>query len=774
MPLKMADDLTMCGGPTTPLASAESACLILTSTTTPTAIGKVFRIDALEHVLGRGSDAGFQINDHGVSRRHARIHRTPEGGFHLTDLGSTNGTYLNGVRIASAEVHEGDRVQIGTVTVLRFSMRELVEKGEEQLRQALSAARVGIWDWNAVTGAVTWSEQVDRLLSLPVGTLSGRPTDLSEVVQPQELRRVRDALSLALAQRSHLDVEYRIEVTGARGRWLSCKGDVLCDETGVPVRITGTVMDITDKKLAEQELRRQALIFESLCEGVVVTDRSGRIIDWNASAEKMFGRGKAEALGQTLFALLHPHAPDTRTGEVLAALEAQGRWTGELDFQRPDGTQCFCESVVAPLRDAEGRTIAHILVHRDTTERRLLQSRLQVADRLASVGTLGAGVAHEINNPLAYMLVNLHLVSERLDKLKGSPVATEVEPLHQVVRETVEGAERIASIVRDLKTFARGQQEERLGPVDVSRAVELACKMADNVIKHRARLVTQFEPVPAVRGSESRLCQVFLNLLLNASHAIPEGDAREHEIRVVIRAEGTGQVVVEVRDTGVGMTPEVRARVFDPFFTTKPVGEGTGLGLSICHGIVDSMGGRIGVESQPGRGSTFLVYLGVAGGLVETRPEPVAAPVAGRARILVVDDEPYVTRALQRSLSPEHEVTTVNGARAALKLLDQSHRYDLILCDVMMPGMTGMDLYAELNRTLPDQAQRVVFMTGGAFTPRALSFLQEVPNAKLSKPLDLRQLRALVGRSAQTPAVLGPAATPAPGVVPLARMEGAR
>nr|QKW93825.1 PAS domain-containing sensor histidine kinase [Vitiosangium cumulatum] len=765
--MKMVDDLTMCGGPANPLPSAESACLILTSTTTPAAIGKVFRIETPEHVLGRGADAGFQINDHGVSRRHARITRTTGGGFHIADLGSTNGTYVNGVRIASAELHEGDRVQIGTVTVLRFSMRELVEQGEEQLRQALSAARVGIWDWNAVTGAVTWSEQVDRLLGLPVGSLSGRPTDLSEVVHPGELQRVREALATALAQRSHLDVEYRIEVAGARGRWLSCKGDVLCDETGTPVRITGTVMDITERKLAEQELRRQALIFESLCEGVVITDRGGRIIDWNASAEKMFGRGKAEALGQTLFGLLHPGEEDKRTGEVLAALESQGRWTGELDFKRPDGTQCYCESVVAPLRDAEGRTIAHILVHRDTTERRLLQTRLQMADRLASVGTLGAGVAHEINNPLAYMLVNLHLVSEGLERLKTSPVARDVEPLHQVVRETVEGAERIASIVRDLKTFARGQQEDRLGPVEVSKAVELACKMADNVIKHRARLVTQFEPVPSVQGNESRLCQVFLNLLLNAAHAIPEGDAKEHEIRVVIRESGTGEVVVEVRDSGVGMTPEVQARIFDPFFTTKPVGEGTGLGLSICHGIIDSMGGRIAVESSPGKGSTFRVHLGVAGAPVEVKQEPVPAPAPGRARILVVDDEPYVTRALQRSLSPEHEVATVNGARAALKLMDQGSRFDLILCDVMMPGMTGMDLYAELNRSVPDQAQRVVFMTGGAFTPRALSFLQEVPNPKISKPLDLRQLRALVGRSAQTPA-----SAPSPAASSVAILQG--
>jgi CheY-like chemotaxis protein len=282
--------------------------------------------------------------------------------------------------------------------------------------------------------------------------------------------------------------------------------------------------------------------------------------------------------------------------------------------------------------------------------------------------------------------------------------------------------------------------------------------------------VTQFESVPAVQGNESRLCQVFLNLLLNAAHAIPEGDAREHEIRVVIREGNTGEVVVEVRDTGMGMTPEVQARIFDPFFTTKAVGEGTGLGLSICHGIIDSMGGRIGVESLPGRGSTFRVHLGVAGTSVETRAEPAAVTATTRARILVVDDEPYVTRALQRSLTPEHEVSTVNGARAALKLLEQGSRFDLILCDVMMPGMTGMDLYAELSRSAPDQAQRIVFMTGGAFTPRALSFLQEVSNPKLSKPLDLRQLRNLLARATQAASEQPPTTQEVP--LPLSLAEG--
>jgi PAS domain S-box-containing protein len=756
MRMATLNDVTTCAGiPLAQPTASAGACLILISTATPAAIGKAFRLQAGEHVLGRGSEVDIRIDDHGVSRRHARVLRTPEGACHVTDLGSTNGTYLNGMSVTSAELREGDRLQIGTGTVFRFSTREQLEPREEQLRQALSAARVGIWDWNALTGGVTWSEHVDRLLGLPVGKLSGRPMDLKEVVHPADLQRVRAALAAALEQRAQVELEYRIEPPGSGCRWLSCKGDVLSDLTGTPSRITGTVMDITARKQAEQELRRQALIFESFYDGVVITDLAGCIIDWNPSAERLFGRAKAEALGQTLFSVLHPGETDALTSTLLASLEQTGRWAGEVEFRRRDGTACACECVAVPLRDTEGRTIACILVHRDITERKHLQARLVMADRLASVGTLGAGVAHEINNPLAYMLVNLHLVRAGLERLRAVAPPGTLESMQQLVQETTEGAERIASIVQDLKTFARGEQDCRLGPVDVRRAVELACKMADNMLRHRARLVMELDTVPGVQANESRLCQVFLNLLLNAAQAIPEGEpAERHRITVRLRPCAPSQVVVEVQDTGVGMTPEVLSRVFDPFFTTKPVGEGTGLGLSICHGIVESMGGAISAESTPGQGSTFRVVLRATAWPEEALARPSSRPPAPaveapRARVLVVDDEPNVTVALQRILGREHDVATANSARDALHLLSQGTRFDVILCDVMMPGMTGMDLYAELERAAPEVAGRVVFMTGGAFTPRTESFLKEVPNPKIGKPLDMEELRMLVTRSVE-------------------------
>jgi signal transduction histidine kinase len=238
------------------------------------------------------------------------------------------------------------------------------------------------------------------------------------------------------------------------------------------------------------------------------------------------------------------------------------------------------------------------------------------------MGTLAAGVAHEINNPLTYIMANIGFVTERLNKLKRSltpsppggsagPLAVLAEQLEELVTalgEAQEGALRVRKIVRDLKIFAWSDQE-RYGAVDVRAAIEAAATMTAADITARARLVKELHPVPPVMASESRLGQVFLNLITNAVQAIKEGHPAENEIRISTGTDAMGRVVVVVADTGAGIPPEVMRRIFDPFFTTKPLGIGTGLGLYICHGIVRALGGELTVESEPGRGSRFRVAL---------------------------------------------------------------------------------------------------------------------------------------------------------------------
>jgi CheY-like chemotaxis protein/two-component sensor histidine kinase len=330
---------------------------------------------------------------------------------------------------------------------------------------------------------------------------------------------------------------------------------------------------------------------------------------------------------------------------------------------------------------------------------------------------------------------------ERRDRLSAR-----IRALREAVSDADEAAERVRVIVRDLRVFSRSE-EDRREPVDVQRVLESSLRMARNELRQRARVVRRFDPVPAVDGNEPRLGQVFLNLLVNAAQAIPEGQVERNEITVSTRLE-RGQVVVEVADTGEGIPPEVLPRIFDAFFTTKPIGVGTGLGLTICHRILASMNGGIEVESEVGRGTRFRVTLALAN--LEEEEEVTAAPPAPgkdrRASVLIIEDEAPLGRLLERVLAP-HKVVVMTRAREALARIETREHFDIILCDLMMPEMTGMDFYQRLIGLRPEVAARVVFMTGGAFTAGAREFLERVPNLRLDKPINTALLRHIVDRS---------------------------
>jgi nitrogen-specific signal transduction histidine kinase len=388
------------------------------------------------------------------------------------------------------------------------------------------------------------------------------------------------------------------------------------------------------------------------------------------------------------------------------------------------------------LRDAASRA-----------ERKRIHEQLLITERMASVGTLAAGVAHEINNPLAIVVGNLDVAMERLAALgrAGSPLPDVEQALH----DAQEAAERVRVIVRDLKMLSRAGDEEHHGPLDIHRVLDSALRMAANEIRHRARLVRQYGDVPEVEGNEARLGQLFINLIINAAQAIQEGRADANEIRLVTRRGDGNSVVVEVHDTGSGIPPEALKQIFDAFYTTKPVGIGTGLGLAICHRIVTMHNGSIAVESEVGHGTVFRTTLPAARGEAAPAPAKEAMPVTRRARILVVDDEEGLCSAIKRILEAEHDVVTLSSANEALALLTGGAGFDLILCDLMMPEMTGMDLYAELVHAQPDLAARMIFMTGGAFTENASRFLELHPGRTLDKPFKpatLREkVRAMVG-----------------------------
>ncbi|RKH08593.1 PAS domain S-box protein [Corallococcus sp. CA047B] len=527
--------------------------------------------------------------------------------------------------------------------------------------------------------------------------------------------------------------------------WLEHVVAPVTDANGRVVAVEGLARDITERRQVEEALKRSEASLRALMEGfpdAAAIERDGHIVYANAVLVTTLGFERAEELvGRRLSEFL---ADVPGTGVTPANTTPL---TSERRLVLRDGRTRVVELASLPLR-FDGQP-AVVSIARDVTEQRQLQARLTLADRLASVGTLAAGIAHEINNPLAFVLSNLAFLSDEFRHHLTPAPARGVRPpdvaeWQEVLGEACEGAERVRQIVRQLKTFSR-PDEERVSPVDVHAVLDSVVMMAANEIRHRARLRRDYGKVPLVMANEGRLCQVFLNLVVNAAQAIPEGAAHEHEVVLATRSEGP-RVVVEVRDTGSGIAPEVMGRIFDPFFTTKPVGVGTGLGLSICHGIITGLGGDIIVDSTMGHGSTFRVMLPAPpSALLPRATEAVTpdAPLAPRGRVLVVDDEPAVGRVLQRLLRG-HDVEVATSGRQALERMAQAPDFDAVLCDVMMPDLAGRDVYEAVRRQHPGLERRFVFVSGGAFSVGAREFLAQIPNPLLEKPFDEARVRGAV------------------------------
>jgi signal transduction histidine kinase len=382
----------------------------------------------------------------------------------------------------------------------------------------------------------------------------------------------------------------------------------------------------------------------------------------------------------------------------------------------------------------------------DIIKRKQAEAQLAQSDRLATMGMLAAGVAHEINNPLLYILFNLESTIAVLEELPNTIRQTDRSLQDELIRKlksALEGTNRIAEIARGLGTFSR-VEEDQLVAVEPAIVIEAAINMAYNEIKYRARLVKDFGQLPKVMASEGRLSQVFLNLLINAAHAIDEGDVENNEILVRTWTEGN-QICAEVRDTGMGIPAEHLDKIFEPFFTTKKPSIGSGLGLAISKNIVESYSGTIQVSSELGQGTSFIIRLPVPA--EEAVPAdfhdflPIEPEVKGR--ILIVDDD-NMTRDVMAQMLGEHETVEAESGASAKHILEEDAAFDVILCDMMMPDLSGADIHQWLLEKNPDLAGHMLFITGGAFTPRAKDYLDKVDNIKLEKPIETSKLRKTV------------------------------
>jgi PAS domain S-box-containing protein len=512
-------------------------------------------------------------------------------------------------------------------------------------------------------------------------------------------------------------------------------------------RELGEAIERRARRKAEEALRASEMKFrrivETSSEGIWIVDGGGRTTYANGRMAAMLGATPEGLAGVPATEVLDDKK--TLFADRMASPDGSASERIDCQIRRRDGSTFWASVALSTIDDDAGQHAGVLAMVADATDQRRFQEQLMVSDRMVSVGTLAAGVAHEINNPLAAILGNLHLALEALRSGALGP-HEQLGDLEEELADSLEAAGRVRDIVRDLNIFSR-TQEASASAVDVQKVVESSLRLAGNEVRHRARLARDYHPVPTVVANEARLGQVFLNLVVNAVQSLPEGHADANEIRLSIRPDEHGRVVVAVRDTGSGMPPEVLRRLFTPFFTTKPVGVGTGLGLAICHRIVSSLGGEIAVESALGKGTEVRVILPPANAAEVPGSDPSpASPPPGRKHLLVVDDEPAVGTFVRRAFAGRHDVSVVQSGREAFERIIAGASFDLILCDLMMPQMSGMDLYEEVRKVAPELADRFVFMTGGAFTPKARAFLDAATNARLEKPFEPSALKAVVNR----------------------------
>lgn len=648
-----------------------------------------------------------------------------------------------------------------------------LKANRDKLEKAQEVARIGHWELDAFDGTPSWSDEIFRIFGLDSGRDAPSFAALEERVHRDDWSGLREAVRAGFADAAAFDLSFRILRPDREVRWMRAIGEPLLDASGTIRKLFGTAQDITDLRLAQDSLRERedllSRITNNMLDMVSLSDLEGRFT-YVSPSHRQLGHEPEALLGLHVWEFIH----DDDKARVLRTLDAAMRALEprreEFRYRRADGTYAWIETVGQALRDGLGEATGMIFSTRDITARKEIEAQLAQSDRLSSMGMLAAGVAHEINNPLSYVLYNLESLSSELPRLLDAVRSLHAqvadrfgaEPgdgamreaaaaLHPAVlndvlerfREALSGTHRIRDIARGLGTFSRVEADE-LAPVNLKYVIETALAMCFNEIKYRACVVKDYGNVPPVIASEGRLSQVFLNLLVNAAHAIDEGNVEGNEIRVRTWSEG-GDVCAEVRDTGQGIAADDLPRIFEPFFSTKKAGTGSGLGLPISKGIVEGYGGTISVKSRIGAGTVFTVRLPVRA--VELAAPAVAAPPESekgeRGRILIVDDEEGIRAAMVRMLRGHETVEAGNGEEAR-GILENDQAFDVVLCDMMMPSYSGMDLHAWLCEHHPAVAERLIFITGGAFTPRTREYLARVSNLRIEKPFDIVNFKKIV------------------------------
>jgi len=555
------------------------------------------------------------------------------------------------------------------------------------------------------------------------------------------------------------NVAYQIIRKNGETRFVEGCADVIKKE-GTITGFQGTLRDITKCKQAEEALwesegKYRSLtndVLDSSAVGIFVLDKDFRVVWVNQALERYFGLRRDELIGKDKPNLVRERIkyafeyPEIFSEKVLATY-ADNTYIEKFECHvLPEGEreERWLEHFSQPIQSGlyAGGRIEHyynITMHKQMeAERREVEQRAQLASRLTTVGEMASGIAHEINNPLTSVIGFAQLLMR-----KDIP-----EDIKEEVKIINDSAQRVASIVKRLLAFARQRKPEHVY-ADINDIIESTLGMRAYAMETgNIKVITQLDPeLPRTMADASQLQQVFLNIIVNAEMEMKLAHGRG---KLLVRTETADNILrISFKDDGPGIAKENLGRILDPFFTTRKVGEGTGLGLSICHGIIAEHNGQLHVKSKLGKGATFIVELPI---IAEEKqlglPEPARddSTKIRRAKILVVDDEPATLELLSQILTAEgHEVQTTEKAIDALERI-KSERYSLILLDIKLPGMSGVELYRSIEKIAESLARRILFITGDVMGADTRDFFSKTNAPRIAKPFDIEQLKNVIDR----------------------------
>ncbi len=600
--------------------------------------------------------------------------------------------------------------------------RLALKESEEKSKEAQRLARVGSWEWDAATDTITWSEEYYRLFSLePAQPPPGYEAHL-KAYTPESAARLDAAVKSSM--RTGEPYELDLEFARPQGHclWISARSAARRDAQGRTTGLYGTVQDITARKQAEEARKRLMAAIEQTGDGILISGPDGAIQYVNPAFEKVTGYSRGEVLGRNPRILKSGEQDQAYYRGLWETISSGRTWEGRMVNKRKDGTLYTVEATISPVRDAAGKIVNYVAVKKDITERLQLESRLRQSQKMEAVGLLAGGVAHDFNNILTAIKGYGALVTRALGP---------EDPSRKDMLEIMTAADRAVTLTRQLLAFSRKQI---MVPqvIDLNKSLGDMVNMLRRIIGEDIRLKTELFSAPCLaKVDPGQMEQVIMNLTLNARDAIPKGGEITLETAILTPSEeffsahpdlARGRLAcVKVRDNGCGMSPGEQRHLFEPFYTTKAPGKGTGLGLPVVFGIVKQSRGEIEVESTPGKGSTFSVYLPLA----ETPPPGEGKnmagkhPATGHETVLLVEDEPSLRRLGERVLRESgYKVLAASDGQEALKFMEErGEPVDLLITDLVMPGMSGRELGKELARR--KLTRRTLYMSG--YTDDAIS-----------------------------------------------------